>query len=41
MYVYVNATASSVGGSTIVVSLKLQPGAKKAYSMYTINLNVN
>lgn len=41
MYVYLYSTASSVGASSIVLTLKVQPSAASPYSTYTIVLTIN
>jgi hypothetical protein len=41
MYVYLYATASSVGTSTIVLTLRVQPSSTTPYSLYTVVLTVN
>jgi hypothetical protein len=41
MYAYLYVTASSVGTSTIVLTLRVQPSSTTPYSLYTVVLTVN
>lgn len=41
VYVYVAATASSMGTTTVTLSVKLQPSSTTPYSLYTVVLTVN